>query len=109
MPNAAPRTCNHCGQPRTAGQPCPCRPTPFATSKHPGNTRKWRRYRAAQLRAYPICNYPDCPRPAVTVDHVTPLAEGGAMYDHGNLQSLCDDHRRLKDTADAQRGKTRTR
>ena len=108
MPNAAPRLCNRCHQPHPAGATCPQRPA-FQGGTHPGNSNKWRRWRNAHLRTHPICNAPDCRKPAVTVDHITPLAEGGPMFDHANLQSLCDDHRRLKDTADAQRGKTRQR
>lgn len=31
-----------------------------------------------------------CGQPARTVDHITPVACGGALYDPANLQSLCD-------------------
>ncbi|SLG54220.1 HNH endonuclease [Mycobacteroides abscessus subsp. massiliense] len=56
-----------------------------------------------------MCEQPGCPRLADVVDHVTPLAEGGAKYDPRNFMSLCDDHHTEKTTADALRGKTRKR
>ena len=112
MPNAAPRVCNQCGRQTPTGHTCPCKPA-YATRTpikgRPLNTRKWGRYRQAWLRLHPICNYPDCRNLAVTVDHITPLAEGGPMWDRRNHQSLCDHHHKLKTTADAIRGKTRQR
>lgn len=62
-------------------------------------------YKATHLR----CEWPNCPRIADHVDHITPLAEGGDRYDPANMQSLCEPHHTTKTTADALRGKTRAR
>ncbi|WP_460885619.1 HNH endonuclease [Polaromonas eurypsychrophila] len=47
---------------------------------------------AAFLRQHPVCCA--CGQrgrvvPAVVADHVTPLKDGGARFDTGNLQALC--------------------
>jgi 5-methylcytosine-specific restriction endonuclease McrA len=46
---------------------------------------------------------------ATTVDHIQPLAEGGAEWAWDNAQSLCREHDIAKTAADAQRGKRRAR
>ena len=108
MPQAPPRACARCGKPAPKGKPCTCRPA-FEGSTHPGNERRWASVRANQLRDHPICQHPGCRRLAIEVDHITPLAEGGARYDPRNLQSLCSPHHTEKTNRDAQRGKTRAR
>jgi len=57
------------------------------TGPAPGlyTTRWWREVRAAQLTKEPYCR--SCGKPATDVDHVTPIAHGGAL--DGPLQSLC--------------------
>lgn len=71
--------------------------------------------RKAKLAANPICEWTDedhtrrCRRPASTVDHIKPLAEGGPRYEWSNLQSLCQPHHTTKTTQDALRGKKRAR
>ncbi|ORA64121.1 HNH endonuclease [Mycobacteroides franklinii] len=65
--------------------------------------------RNAYLATHPMCEQPGCPRLADDVDHMTPLAEGGAKYDPRNFMALCDDHHKAKTNADALRGKTRAR
>lgn len=65
--------------------------------------------RLAHLAEHPQCQWTDCPKLAVEVDHMTPLAEGGRRYDPRNFQSLCDPHHKAKTNADALRGKTRPR
>lgn len=53
-----------------------------------GSTRAWRKARAAQLAAEPVCQA--CSRRlATTVDHITPLSQGGDFLDPANHQSLC--------------------
>ena len=47
-------------------------------------------------------------RPARTVDHVTPKAEGGTD-DPDNLQAICDDCHRAKTQREAWRGRGRRR
>jgi 5-methylcytosine-specific restriction enzyme A len=54
--------------------------------------RRWRRVRLAQLRAEPLCRL--CrergrAEPAVDVDHIKALADGGEPFDFDNLRSLC--------------------
>ena len=53
---------------------------------------RWRGVRAAFLREHPLCRV--CAArgrvvPAVVVDHVVPVKDGGARFDVGNLQALC--------------------
>ncbi|WP_394621279.1 HNH endonuclease [Lentzea sp. JNUCC 0626] len=67
-----------------------------------GSTSRWRRVRAAQLARHPDCAR--CHGPADQVDHVVPLAIGGAKYDPANHQSLCADCHRAKSAAEL--GKT---
>ena len=38
--------------------------------------------------------------PARQVDHIKPIAHGGAMYDMANLQSLCNDCAEAKNAED---------
>lgn len=56
------------------------------------SSAQWKRCRAIQLRADPLCA--DCltkgkTTPADTVDHVIELSRGGARFDPENLRSLC--------------------
>lgn len=37
----------------------------------------------------PRCTVPGCGRWATQVDHIIPLAKGGAPYDLGNLRPIC--------------------
>ena len=87
----------------------PRRPAWEGSPQRRARGRRWTKLRAAKLRANPLCETPDCRRPAETVDHRTPLAEGGAEYDWANLASLCRPHATEKNTADALRGKKRAR
>jgi 5-methylcytosine-specific restriction protein A len=52
----------------------------------------WRRFRNWYLANHPMCalcgGYGDAV-PAVIVDHVVELKDGGAPYDEGNVQALC--------------------
>jgi 5-methylcytosine-specific restriction enzyme A len=114
MPFAAPRICARCRRLVPAGQPCDCRPAWEGSPQRAGRGRRRARWRLAKLKADPICEWVDtdgtrCRMVAVTVDHVQPLAEGGAEWDFANAQSLCREHDIAKTAADAQRGKTRRR
>lgn len=51
-----------------------------------------RRWRAAILALYPICNTLGCNKPSTDADHITPLAKGGHPYDLNNGQGLCRAH-----------------
>jgi 5-methylcytosine-specific restriction endonuclease McrA len=65
-------------------------------ARDPRDTRRWRRLRLQVLRrerVCAICNLPidfdarPCTRWAPSVDHIIPLARGGAPYDLSNLRS----------------------
>lgn len=109
MPTAPPRACARCHKPAPKGTACQCRPA-YEGSTHPGNNRRWAHTRTNQLRAHPICQWPDrCRRLATEVDHITPLAEGGDRWNPHNLASLCHPHHTIKTNRDSLRGKTRAR
>ena len=57
------------------------------SSTQRGYGQRWRRLRAAILAREPLCR--TCGRPADEVDHIVPLAQGGAAYDEANLQPIC--------------------
>ena len=109
MPTAAPRICARCGGVIPARTVCPCRPAWEGSPQRAARGRPWARFRLARLRANPICQHDGCRRLATVVDHMTPLAEGGAEYDWHNTQCLCREHATQKDTQDALRGKRRRR
>ena len=92
-----PRLCPKCQQ-LSAGQCRTCRPAwgNQSPSSRAIGGRPWRRLRAAQLKAQPLCQWPGCVLLADQVDHVVPVAAGGAVMDAGNLQSLCAAHHREK-------------
>jgi len=55
-------------------------------------TGRWQRLRAAVLRHDPLCRY--CAargraEAATTVDHIQPVARGGAFWDQLNLAPAC--------------------
>lgn len=53
----------------------------------PYKTVTWQRLRLLHLHAEPLCR--DCGLPATQVDHVVPVAQGGAFFDDANLASQC--------------------
>jgi 5-methylcytosine-specific restriction protein A len=62
------------------------------TAKARGYDADWRRVREDVLRAEflcRVCNEAGVTSVAVEVDHVKPLAHGGARLDRANLQPLC--------------------
>lgn len=64
--------------------------------------RRWKRVRARQLAREPLCRA--CRAmgevtAAEHVDHIVAIADGGAPFDPGNLQSLCPSHHSLKTKA----------
>lgn len=57
-----------------------------------GYDARWRRVRLLFMQEHPICKR--CRKKgflvvAEVVDHIVPMARGGAQYDDDNLQSLC--------------------
>jgi 5-methylcytosine-specific restriction enzyme A len=68
-------------------------------ASYPYNSARWQRVRARQLRREALCLA--CMsegrlEPARDVDHITPIAAGGAVWDPSNLQSLCTPHHSIK-------------
>lgn len=108
MPYAAPRVCTRCRQLAPAGQPCACR-APWEGSTNPPSTSRWRKLRAAKLRANPICEPDGCRLLATEVDHVVPLSAGGNRWAWANLSALCHEHHIAKNVIDTERGRTRRR
>lgn len=61
-----------------------------------GYNREWQRVRLAYLRKHPLCVEPGCNALACVVDHRVSLEQGGARYDHENLQGFCTLHHNRK-------------
>ena len=59
-----------------------------------GYDAEWRETREAYLAEHPFCVV--CGRPAEVVDHIIPIADGGARLDWSNLQALCATHHSRK-------------
>ncbi|TDD47945.1 HNH endonuclease [Saccharopolyspora elongata] len=80
-------------------------------SRHQPRGRLARRdvaFKAEHLRLEPNCR--GCGRPAEQVDHILPLAKGGAMFDHANAQSLCGPCHNVKTRSEnAARNRSRSR
>jgi 5-methylcytosine-specific restriction endonuclease McrA len=64
-------------------------------------TARWRRLRAAILRADPICQGHECDQLATVCDHIHPARIGGAFWDPGNLQGLCTRCHNVKSSAES--------
>lgn len=80
--------CSVCGPVRTIAASDEQR----GTAAQRGYDGRWQRVRLMYLRAHPLCA--ECGRRgqvtvADMVDHVRPIADGGAVLDEANLQSLC--------------------
>jgi 5-methylcytosine-specific restriction endonuclease McrA len=56
----------------------------------------WRALRRRVLAEEPVCQVPGCGRLSTEVDHIVPLAAGGAPLDRANLQGLCQRHNASK-------------
>lgn len=94
-----PRACIRCGRPSIPGT-SRCKEHGYAsgwatyTARYPERAAaykdpRWKSMRDAQLREYPDCQVrlPGCRGTAKEVDHVSPLALGGAF--DGPLRSVC--------------------
>lgn len=113
MPTSPPRLCSRCGwigkgrcpncSGWNSGDDLSRRRRTVATSDE-----RWRRLRKAVLRAEPLCRACKVEL-AVEVDHIVPVAEGGAELDRDNVQPLCADCHERKTRAEAKRGKRRAR
>ena len=72
------------------------------TASDRGYDWQWRRFASAYRTRHPLCRVcasADPPRlsPADAVDHIQPLADGGAKYDETNLQPICAVCHAMKD------------
>ena len=102
------RPCIVCGA-LTDGTRCPDHRRPAwrssrtqgMTTAQRGYDSAWQRARRAQLRTEPQCR--GCGAPATEVDHIIPIADGGARLDPGNLASVCTTCHRAKTLRDAHR------
>lgn len=123
MPLSAPTPCRHPGCGAVLAKPGYCGIHRRAVHRDYGRARRafdaelgfyqsaqWRAVRAAFLRQHPLCCA--CEQrgrvvPAVVVDHVVPIKQGGARFDPKNLQSLCvSDHNAKSAKERAQRLKS---
>lgn len=94
MPSRPLSQCTVAGCPNLVARPGKCwqhqRETAIVTNmerrRSPAYGRAWRRKRHAWLRDNPYCVV--CGAPATDVDHIIPLAAGGAD-DAANYQSMC--------------------
>ena len=54
------------------------------------NTRRWRKLRAQQLSASPLCiNFDICGNVATIADHIVEISDGGEPFSLNNTQSMC--------------------
>ena len=115
MPSLPPKPCVHpgCGKLVTDGSGrCAQHPKKAWVSAKP--TQRLRGRAGQQRRREWLTMNPHCAhcleagqhRLGSIVDHVIPLAEGGAD-DCTNLQTLCTDHDKIKTQAEAKRGRGR--
>lgn len=63
-------------------------------------TRRWRLRSQAFLVRNPRCS---CGELAIEVDHVTPVEDGGGMWDEGNWQGMCHRCHSAKTNQDVRR------
>lgn len=112
MPTRAPTPCRHPGCPVLLTTPGYCEAHRSVAHREYTRARRgfdtelgfyasatWRAVRAAFLREHPLCRR--CAAEgrqvaAQVVDHVTPIKNGGARYDEGNLDALCVRHHNAK-------------
>ena len=100
MPQQPKRPCSRAGCRRLVGRKgCDCgkAQTQDYDRKRENSTKRgygyrWRKVRLVHLRMEPLCRFCDAEGMTVgatEVDHIVPIREGGAHFDHDNLRSLC--------------------
>ena len=105
MPRGAPTPCRYPGCAQVLSKPGYCTAHQSTVHKDYGRRRRafdpevdfykstqWRSVRSAFLREHPLCGQCQSKgqlRPAVVVDHRTPIKAGGERFEESNLQSLC--------------------
>lgn len=60
-----------------------------ASQRHIYTTKRWKTMRRQVLSEQRWCATLGCPNLATQVDHIVPVAQGGASFDRSNLQGLC--------------------
>lgn len=108
MPRSPASACEQpgCGELASHRGRCP-QHQPVAWSVRPRSDRvrgkrgDWLKLRARVLNDEPHCAV--CSAPATEVDHVQPLALGGAMWERANLQPLCHEHHKAKTRTESYR------
>ena len=111
MPSAPPTRCP-CGQIATRRGRCDThQPKPWATPSANARTltrQQRQRFHDEQLAREPQCRVCGSTR-NLEADHIIPIAEGGAIDDPANGQTLCEPHHAEKTEADRRRGIARRR
>ena len=82
------RRCIHpgCPAPPVSGGRCRAHGNHRSQDRRVYNSKRWRILRRRVLFEQPLC---DCGALAEEVDHIRPLADGGAPYDRANLKGRC--------------------
>lgn len=95
MPFAAKRHCPH-NHPPFEGRRCPRCSKELDIRRGNSTARgydwEWKKFSKAFLELYPDCSIEGCKSPAVQVDHIIALAEGGAKLDPKNCRGFCASH-----------------
>jgi len=85
--------------------------TSTASPTKRGYGADWRKARDAYIADHPTCEWATphgpCKAPGTSVDHVVPLAHGGARLSTSNMQTLCTHHKKVKDAMDSRAGLNR--
>lgn len=71
----------------------------YENGKNIYHLARWKRLRARKAALNPICEHCESngiAKPLQEVDHVIEIEDGGAVWDIGNLQSLCRRHHKIK-------------
>jgi 5-methylcytosine-specific restriction endonuclease McrA len=95
MPMSAPTRCTQPGCGRIAVSKHRCashQPEPWTsrrTSRDERDTPTWRALVGRVKADEPRCRR--CGAPTAHVDHIVPVADGGAKLDRANLQGLCEE------------------
>jgi 5-methylcytosine-specific restriction endonuclease McrA len=74
-------------------------------------SQSWVDLRKRVLREEPVCAEEGCEARSTSVDHIIPLAEGGAPYDRSNVRGMCYPHHKARSSrqgAEARRKARRT-
>jgi 5-methylcytosine-specific restriction enzyme A len=74
-------------------------------------SQQWVELRKRVLREETSCAEEGCQERSTSVDHIVPLAEGGAPYDRSNVRGMCYPHHKARSSrqgAEARRKARRT-